>query len=132
MRFARDFCRPDRRPFIFVSIRFWPAYCAYLRLWGQQTNCQQLSIFSIWTVKLHANPIKLLTLRRSHSRAPPLTRFRLFSQFILILFRIVRVLGPGSTNRGRTRSEGRELSSLRSVWRAFNEQVQAVWKSEKV
>lgn len=35
---------------------------------AQRATCsgalgQQLSIFSIWTVKLHANPIKLLTLR---------------------------------------------------------------------
>lgn len=58
---------------------------AYLRWLGttQRATCnvgQQLSIFSIWTVKLHANPIKLLTLR------PISRRFPFALQFILIPF----------------------------------------------
>jgi len=77
------------------SFGFWPAYRAYLRCWGQQTNCQQLSIFSIWTVKLHANPIKLLTLRRGRPSRPLLAPFSFvfaiyFNSFSV--FRIVLVL----------------------------------------
>lgn len=124
---------------LYASCRYCGCGCgccrrsAYLRWLGttQRATCnvgQQLSIFSIWTVKLHANPIKLLTLRPISRRfsfcfAIYFNSFFVFFSFLLciVVFRLsvccLSSLGSVFAFLMSTCCEVDSVWGCQSVWR---------------